>query len=198
MLTTLLLGVESWVTYRRYLRLTELYHQRCLRIIHLSDYHQHRIPYEMAKVTSIAAMLVKTLLRWAGYVSRMEEHRLTKIVLYGELSIGHRGRGTLKILWRVPSPLVKPIAVNGQRDVNWRLKGHHFLWKPHEGPTWKTKGPRTDRDVQPLWNDLPISDTFLQPSACFHQTRASSLLNLRSRRRTITTMMMSSNVNVSL
>ena len=34
--------------------------------------------------------------RWAGHVSRMEVHRLPKIVLYGKLSTGHRDRGAPK------------------------------------------------------------------------------------------------------
>ena len=38
---------------------------------------------EMTKVISIEAMLLKTQLRWAGYVSRIEDYRLPKIVLYG-------------------------------------------------------------------------------------------------------------------
>ena len=40
-LTTLLYGAESWVIYRRLLRLVERYHQRCLRTmqnIHWSDF----------------------------------------------------------------------------------------------------------------------------------------------------------------
>ncbi|KAG7519485.1 hypothetical protein JOB18_009869 [Solea senegalensis] len=51
---------------------------------------------ERAEITSIEAMLMKTQLRWAGHVSRMEDHRLPKIVLYGELSAGHRNRGAPK------------------------------------------------------------------------------------------------------
>ena len=47
----------------------------------------------MAKVTSIQAMLLKTQLRWVGHVSMMKDHRLPKIVLYGELSTGHRDKG---------------------------------------------------------------------------------------------------------
>jgi len=41
-------------------------------------------------------MLLKAQLRCAGHVSRMEDHRLPKITLYGELSSGHRDRGSPK------------------------------------------------------------------------------------------------------
>ncbi|XP_069798412.1 uncharacterized protein [Narcine bancroftii] len=40
--------------------------------------------------------LLKIQLRWVGHVSRMEDHRLPKIVLYGELSTGHHDRGAPK------------------------------------------------------------------------------------------------------
>ena len=48
---------------------------------------------EQAETPSIEAMLIFTKLRWAGHVSRMEDHRLPKSILYGELSSGHRDRG---------------------------------------------------------------------------------------------------------
>jgi len=98
-LTTLLYGSESWVTYRRHLRLLERFHQRCLRIIlniHWSDYVTNVEVLEQAVIASIEAMLLKAQLRWAGHVSRMEDHRLPKKTLYGELSSGHRDRGAPK------------------------------------------------------------------------------------------------------
>ncbi|XP_063615914.1 uncharacterized protein LOC134789139 [Penaeus indicus] len=98
-LTTLLYGSESWVTYRHHLRLLERFHQHCLRTIlniHWSDYVTKVEVLEQAEISSIEAMLLKSQLRWAGHVSRMEEHRLPKIVLYGELSTGHRDRGAPK------------------------------------------------------------------------------------------------------
>ena len=98
-LTTLLYGSESWVTYRHHLRLLERFHHRCLRIIlniHWSDFVTNVEVLEQAVITSIEAMLLKSQLRWAGHVSRMDDHRLPKIVLYGELSTGHRDRGAPK------------------------------------------------------------------------------------------------------
>ena len=98
-LTTLLYGSESWVTYRNHLKLLERFHQRCLRTIlniHWSDYITNLIVLERADITSIEAMLLKIQLRWAGHVSRMDDHRLPKIILYGELSSGLRNRGAPK------------------------------------------------------------------------------------------------------
>ncbi|GFS25405.1 hypothetical protein ElyMa_007026100 [Elysia marginata] len=40
-------------------------------------------------------MIVKSKLRWVGYVHRMDDHRLPKIELYSELSSGYRERGAL-------------------------------------------------------------------------------------------------------
>ena len=98
-LTALLYGSESWVTYRHHLRLLERFHQRCLRVIlniHWSDYVSNVEVLEQAEITSIEVILLKSQLRWSGHVSRMDDHRLPKIALYGKLSIGHRNRGAPK------------------------------------------------------------------------------------------------------
>ena len=98
-LTTLLYSSESWLTYRHHLRLLERFHQCCLRSIfnnHWSDYITNVEVLERAGITSIKAMLMKTQLCWAAHVSRMEDHHLPKIALYGKLSTGHRDRGAPK------------------------------------------------------------------------------------------------------
>ncbi|XP_029637978.1 uncharacterized protein LOC115213182 [Octopus sinensis] len=73
-LTTLLYGSETWITYRSYIRLLERFHQRCLRTIlniHWSDFITNIEVLERAEIPSIEAMLLKSHLRWAGHVSRM-------------------------------------------------------------------------------------------------------------------------------
>ncbi|XP_022800061.1 uncharacterized protein LOC111337933 [Stylophora pistillata] len=92
--TTLLYGSETWVTYRSHIRLLERFHQRCLRTnIHCCDFNTNVEVLEQAEIPRIEAMILKRQLRWAVHVPRMEDHRLPKIVMYGELSIGHRERG---------------------------------------------------------------------------------------------------------
>ncbi|XP_068672186.1 uncharacterized protein [Montipora foliosa] len=100
-LTTLLYSSETWVTYRSHTRLLERFHQRCLRTIlniHWSDFITYVEALEQAEISSIEAMILKYMyqLRWAGHVSRMEDHRLPKIVMFGKLSSGHRERGAPK------------------------------------------------------------------------------------------------------
>ena len=70
----------------------------------LVENFSHRLPNHLpADCISIGLFVfnfllfsVKYQLRWAGHVSRMEDHRLPKIVMFGELSSGHRERGAPK------------------------------------------------------------------------------------------------------
>ena len=141
-LTTLLYGAKTWVIYRRHLRLIERYHQRCLRTIlniHWSDFVTNIEGLEMAKFTSTEAMLLKIQLRWAGHVSRLEEHRLPNNILYGELSTGHRDklRGTSDKIQRhfekVPRhmqhrlPPVSNTSSQSNELATHSLPGYHFL-----------------------------------------------------------------------
>ncbi|KAJ7408048.1 hypothetical protein WISP_122961 [Willisornis vidua] len=95
-LSALLYESESRVIYRHHLWLLKHFHQRCLRTIHWTDYMTNVSVLEQAGVSSMEAMLMRTELRWAGHVSRMGDHRLPKIVLYGELATGCRKRGAPK------------------------------------------------------------------------------------------------------
>jgi len=61
-----------------------------------SDFDTDIEVLEQAEVTGIEAMFLKTQLRWAGHVSRMDDHRLPKFALYGKQPTGHRDRGASK------------------------------------------------------------------------------------------------------
>ena len=171
--TTLLYGSESWVTYRHHLRLLERFHQRCLRTIlgiHWSDFVTNVEVLEQAEVLSIEAMLMKSQLRWAGHVSRMEDHRLPKIVLYGELSTGHRDRGAPKK--RYKDSLKKSFGSCGidhrqwstlasDRDA-WRHTTNHAVssFEAHRRTTLKAKRlQRKSRDTE-RHRDINPNQTF--------------------------------------
>ena len=60
--------------------------------IHWSDFTTNVEVLEQAEVSSIEAIILKYQLGWAGHVSRLEDHRLPKSVMFGELSSGPRER----------------------------------------------------------------------------------------------------------
>ena len=95
-LTSLLYGCESWTLYRRHLKQLESFHMRSLRSI-LNIRWQDKVTnievLDRAGSISIEAMILKTQLRWVGHVIRMDDQRLPKHLLFGELCSGRRNRG---------------------------------------------------------------------------------------------------------
>ncbi|KAI8510833.1 hypothetical protein Bbelb_117490 [Branchiostoma belcheri] len=95
-LSTLLYWCETWTTYRRHIQLLEQFHQRCLRnicSIRLQDKVSNLQVLETCGLTSVECMIVKCQLRWAGHVVRMEDSRIPKVLLYGQLKQGQRNQG---------------------------------------------------------------------------------------------------------
>ena len=98
-ISTLIYGAETWTLYRRQVRLLERLHQRCLRsILNIKwhDYVFNEDVLEKAELPSVESILLKQQLRWARYVARMEDSRMPKAVLFGELKPGKRNRGAPK------------------------------------------------------------------------------------------------------
>ena len=95
-LSSLLYGSESWTTYARQESRLESFHIRCLRRI-LGIKWQDRVTntavLEKADSLSIHLMLSQRRLRWLGLVHRMEDGRIPKEILYGELASGQRPSG---------------------------------------------------------------------------------------------------------
>ena len=89
-LSTLLYGSETWTAYARRERRLNSFHLRCLRRI-LGISWQDRVPNK--DIPSMFAMLSQRRLRWLGHILRMEDGRVSKDVLYGELTSGSRPVG---------------------------------------------------------------------------------------------------------
>ena len=92
-LSTLLYGRETWTLYSHQERRLNTFHLRCLRRI-LGITWQDRVPNKdvlaQAGVPSMFALLSQRRLRWLGHVSRMDDGRIPKVLLYGELATGTR------------------------------------------------------------------------------------------------------------
>ena len=69
-LTTLLYGSETWVTYQRHICLLERFHQRCLHTIlniHWNDFITNVEVLQLAEVSSIEAMVLPAPIGWSCF-----------------------------------------------------------------------------------------------------------------------------------
>ena len=76
-------GAETWVLYRKQIRLLERFHQRCLRSILGIKWQDHMSNEEVLKrasLPSIESILLQEQLRWAGHVTKMGNVRMPKAV----------------------------------------------------------------------------------------------------------------------
>ena len=95
-ISTLLYGSESWTTYAKQETRLEVFHLRCLRRIlgiTWEDHITNNAILESAEIMSIHSLLCQRRLRWLGHIFRMQDGRIPKDVLYGELSSGTRSIG---------------------------------------------------------------------------------------------------------
>ena len=92
-LSTLLYSSEAWKTYATQEKRLNSFHLRCLQRI-LGICWQDLVPntevLERAGLPSIFALLAQRRLRWLGHVRRMDDSRIPKDLLYGELADGTR------------------------------------------------------------------------------------------------------------
>ena len=95
-LTTLLYGCETWTLYRCQILKLDQFHMRCLRKIANIKW-QEMIPntseLERCQISGIEAFLMTAQFRWTGHVIRMEDDRIPKRTLYGQLADGARSTG---------------------------------------------------------------------------------------------------------
>jgi len=102
-ITSLLYCCETWTLYRRHIKKLEHFHMRALRSILKISWKDHVTNLDVlqrANSTSIESILIKAQLRWVGHVIRMEEHRMPRCLMYGELWQGRRYQGRPKLRYK--------------------------------------------------------------------------------------------------
>ena len=95
-LSTLLYGSETWSTYTSQENKLNAFHLRSLRRIlgiSWSDRISNEAVHNKSCIPSIQAILSKHRLRWLGHVKRMDDSRLPKLLLFGQLATGTRAVG---------------------------------------------------------------------------------------------------------
>ena len=119
-LPSLLYACETWTVYSRHARQLNAFHMRCLRNI-LRIKWQDMIPdtdvLQQAETESIYAILMRSQLRWAGHVHRMDDSRLPKRLFYGELENGKRSVGRPKL--RYKDSLKASLKLSNIPHVSW-------------------------------------------------------------------------------
>ena len=93
-LSTLLYSSETWTTYAR--------HEVCTPS---SAFHgkTRRTDFEILSLAGLPTMytlLRQRRLRWLGHVHRMDDGRIPKDLLYGELKLGVRGKGRPQLRYK--------------------------------------------------------------------------------------------------
>ena len=102
-LSTLLYGSETWTPYARQEERLQIFHLRNLRFILGIKWEERKTNVEVLEIAglpSIYTLLRQRRLRWLGHVHRMEDGRIPKDLLYGELEIGERARGRPLLRYR--------------------------------------------------------------------------------------------------
>ena len=100
MVGTIGLVCETWNLYMRHIKQLEELHQKSLRMV-MSICWQDRIKnqevLDRAETTSIESMLLKGQLCWTDHVIRMDDSRIPRQLMYGELKLGSRKQGRPKL-----------------------------------------------------------------------------------------------------
>lgn len=139
-LSTLLYGSESWAMYRRQEHRLNAFHLRCLRSI-IGVSWRDRVPnttvLEETKALDMYTILRTRRLRWSGHVVRMEDSRLPKSILYGQLVNAPRPVGRPRLRYRdvlkrdmkafgLPTDQWESLAVDRGTWGSLIKKGRHF------------------------------------------------------------------------
>lgn len=102
-ISTLLYASETWTTYARQERRLNTFHMRSLRRI-LGISWQDKVTnaevLSRAGLPTLYTLLRQRRLRWLGHVHRMDDGRIPKDILYGELASGRRSTGRPQLRYK--------------------------------------------------------------------------------------------------
>ncbi len=118
--STLLYGSKTWTTYTNQERRLTSFHLRCLRWI-LGIKWSDKVPNTWvlvcAGLPTMYTLLRQCRMRWLGHVHRMEDGRIPKDILYGELASGKRSVGRPQLRYKdVCKRDMKTLNINSE---NW-------------------------------------------------------------------------------
>ena len=102
-LSALLYGSETWTLYSRHEKRLNTFHMRNLRWIlgvKWSDHVTNNDILKRADTPSIYTLLRQRRLRWLGHVHRMQDGRIPKDILYGQLETGKRVQGRPQLRYK--------------------------------------------------------------------------------------------------
>ena len=150
---------------------------------HLAGSHPNTEVLARAGTVSMYALLTKRRLRWLGHVTRMQDGRLPKDILYGELATGSRptGRPSLRYKDVLKRDLNCASRLRSTGSGPQRLAIHHLV--SHQDSRAEKRGAvgrqessqapesrgqpiplgRQRLRMQQLQQDLPLEDRSLQP-----------------------------------
>ena len=130
-LSTLLYGCESWSPYATQEKKLNTFHLRSLRRIFnikWSDMITNNEVLQKAGMPSMYTLLKQRRLRWLGHVRRMEDGRIPKDILYGDLAAGTRTRGRPQLCYR--HVCKKDMKTTGIDIKRWEATAaNRSLWK---------------------------------------------------------------------
>ena len=99
-LSTLLYGAETWITYAHQLKRLQSFHTRLLRKVIGNKWEDKATNLEVLDKSGqecIDTIIGMKRLKWLGHIERMDDQRISKQVLYGESELGKRKVGSPKL-----------------------------------------------------------------------------------------------------
>ena len=194
-LSTLLYGSESWTLYSHQERRLNAFHMRNLRRL-LGITWQDRVTnasvLSQAGMPSMFAILTQRRLRWLGHVCRMEDGRIPKDILYGELASGTRptGRPTLRYKDACKRDLktcgIQPADLETETSnrTAWRakVKDGVKLAEENRERRWEEKRTRRQQRIQSTSAAPTIPTTGYTCSKCQRSCKSRIGLYSHSRR----------------